>query len=91
MRQILSALIERVHDTCRVEGLRPPDRRTVQRRVNEPDLQKTVRRRGEGDVHAKVSPSLGSYTANRPNEVWQIDHTVADVIVVDDEHRRILR
>jgi len=56
-RPTMSALIERVHDACRVEGLRPPDRRTVQRRVNELDLQKTARRRGEGDILAKVTPS----------------------------------
>ena len=87
-RPTMSALIERVHDACRVEGLRPPDRRTIQRRVNELDLQKTARRRGEGDVLAKVTPSPGSYTADGPNEVWQIDHTVVDVIVVDEEHRR---
>jgi putative transposase len=47
-RPTLSALIERVHDTCRVEGLRPPDCRTIQRRVNELDLQKTARARGGG-------------------------------------------
>nr|WP_246215665.1 transposase family protein [Microvirga makkahensis] len=68
--------------------LRLPDRRTIQRRVNELDLQKTARRRGEGDVLAKVTPSPGTYIADRPNEVWQIDHTVVDVIVVDEEHRR---
>jgi transposase InsO family protein len=39
-------------------------------------------------VLAKVTPSPGSSTADRPNEVWQIDHTVVDVIVVDEEHRR---
>jgi putative transposase len=70
-RPTLKALIERVHDACRVEGLRSPDRRTIQRRVNELDLQKTARRRGEGDVLAKVTPSPGSSTADRPNEVWQ--------------------
>jgi putative transposase len=88
VRPTLKALIERVHDACRVEALRLPDRRTIQRRVNELDLQKTAGRRGEREVLAKVTPSPGSYTADRPNEVWQIDHTVVDVIVVDEEHRR---
>ncbi|WP_114187231.1 DNA-binding domain-containing protein [Microvirga aerophila] len=75
-RPTLKALIERVHDACRVAGLRPPNRRTIQRRVNELDLQKTARRRGEGDALAKVTPSPGSYTADGSNEVWQIDHIV---------------
>jgi len=59
----MTALIERVYDACRVEGLRPPDRPTVQRRVDELDQQKTARRRGEGDVLAKATPSPGTYTA----------------------------
>jgi putative transposase len=34
-----------------------------------------------------VTPSVGRFHAERPNEVWQIDHTIVDLIVVDEETR----
>jgi putative transposase len=34
-----------------------------------------------------VTPSAGRFHAERPNDVWQIDHTIVDLIVVDEETR----
>jgi putative transposase len=31
--------------------------------------------------------SAGRFHAKRPNDVWQIDHTVIDFIVIDEETR----
>ena len=87
-RPTIKALIERVHDACRVEGLCPPNRRTVQRRVDEIEPQHASSGRGEGERTAATTPSPGAYAADRPNEVWQIDHTLVDVIVVDEERRQ---
>lgn len=87
-RPTTKAPVQRVHDACRVEGLRPPTRQTIQRRVDELETRQAARRRGEGDHAAAATPSPGVYTADLPNEVWQIDHTLVDVIVVDEEHRR---
>jgi putative transposase len=87
-RPTIKALVERVHDACRVEGLRLPNRRTVQRRVDELEPLRAASRRGEGELAAAATPSPGAYAADRPNEVWQIDHTLVDVIVVDEEQRQ---
>src|SRR4051812_33450222 len=57
-------------------------------RPDEVEPRQAARRRGEGDLAAAATPSPGAYTADRPNDVWQIDHTLVDVIVVDEEHRR---
>lgn len=87
-RPTIKALVDRVHDACRVEGLRLPTRRTIQRRADEIEPLRAARRRGEGELAAATTPSPGAYVADRPNEVWQIDHTLVDVIVVDEEQRQ---
>ncbi|RFB76696.1 Mu transposase C-terminal domain-containing protein [Methylovirgula sp. 4M-Z18] len=86
-RPSMSALMQRLIDACQVEGLRPPNRRTVKCRVDELERGLVVRRRGEGDVASTVS-SPGSYSASSANEVWQIDHTLVDVIIVDEQLRK---
>ena len=32
-----------------------------------------------------MTPSAGSLPRERPNDVWQIDHTIVDLVVVDEE------
>ena len=83
----MRALIQRVHEASRIEGLPPPHRSTIQRRVDELDLLGAARRRGEVSLEAEVTPSAGRFHAERPNDVWQIDHTIVDLIVVDEETR----
>ena len=43
-----SALMERVHDACHVEGLRAPHRKTIKRRVVDLNPLAAARRRGQG-------------------------------------------
>ncbi len=83
----MSALIRRVQETCRIEGLPPPHRSTIHRRVDELDALGTARRRGEVSLETEVTPSASSFHAERPNDVRQIDHTIVDLIVVDEETR----
>lgn len=83
----MRALIERVHEACRIDGLRLPHRSTIQRRVDELDVLRAARRRGETALEAAATPSAGNYRADKPNEIWQIDHTIVDMIVVDEETR----
>jgi putative transposase len=86
-RPSMRALIQRVHDACRIEGLPLPHRSTIQRRIDELDVLGVAKRRGETALEAATTPSVGSFAAERPNEVWQIDHTIVDLIVVDEETR----
>ena len=72
---------------CRIDGLRLPHRSTIQRRVDELDVLTAARRRGQKALENAVTPSAGNYQSDVPNEIWQIDHTVVDVIVVDEETR----
>lgn len=83
----MRALIERVHEACRIDGLRLPHRSTIQRRVDELNVLRSARKRGEAALEAAATPSAGNYRADKPNEIWQIDHTIVDMIVVDEETR----
>jgi Bacterial TniB protein/Mu DNA binding, I gamma subdomain len=69
-----SALVERVHDACHVEGLRAPHRKTIKRRVVDLNPLAAARRRGQGALAAASTPSPGQFVADRPNAIWQIDH-----------------
>src|SRR5271167_4425612 len=52
-----SALVERVHDACHVEGLRAPHRKTIKRRVVDLNPLAAARRRGQGALEAASTPS----------------------------------
>src|SRR5271166_5722348 len=83
-----SALMERVHDACYVEGLRAPHRKTIKRRGMDLNPLAAARRRGQGSLEAASTPSPGQFVADRPNAIWQIDHTIVDIVVVDEQYRR---
>src|SRR6202050_3888493 len=68
-----SALMERVHDACHVEGLRATPRKTITRRVVHLNPLAAARRRGQGALAAASTPSPGQFVADRPNAIWQIE------------------
>jgi len=71
-----SRLMERIRGACLAEGLHPPHYRTVRRRVMDLTPVSAARRRGERDIETAATPSPGQFVANRPNAIWQIDHTL---------------
>lgn len=83
-----AALLRRIQEVCLTEGLSPPHRSTVQRRVSELIPMAAARKRGEREIEAASTPSPGQFNVAKPNALWQIDHTIVDVIVVDEQFRR---
>jgi putative transposase len=83
-----SALMEQIRGTCLAEGLTVPHYRTVRRRVRDLTPLSSARQRGERDIETATTPSPGQFVASRPNAIWQIDHTLVNVIVVDEQLRR---
>ena len=75
---------------CRNAGLKPPDARTVRRRIKRLSDKEALRRREGGTaVRDKYAPIQGAFPgADWPLAVVQIDHTPVDLILVDDVHRR---
>ncbi|MBD8892614.1 Mu transposase C-terminal domain-containing protein [Roseibium litorale] len=89
-RPTISQLVRDVQTNCISAGLKPPHRRTVVARLKDIDLQKRAKRRGEQTIVKATTAVPGLFKAPRPLAVVQIDHTKADIFVVDEETREPL-
>ena len=74
---------------CHRKNLKPPHRNTLRRRIQTiPGKLAMEKRLGRKAAKAKYSPIRGHFPgADYPLAVVQIDHTKADIILVDDKHR----
>ncbi|WP_233124536.1 integrase catalytic domain-containing protein [Agrobacterium vaccinii] len=81
----VSQLIRDVQTTCVSVGIKPPHRQTIESRIEDIDLQKRAKRRGEAEIVKRTTAVPGVLTASRPLQIVQIDHTKADVFIVDEE------
>jgi putative transposase len=89
-RPPIQELIRQVAVRCRAQGVRIPAAETVKRRVDRIDPARRARlRHDEARVEAmKATP--GKLEAERPLDFVQIDHTLTDVVVVDEETRQFI-
>jgi putative transposase len=87
-RPPVSELVRQVAINCMAAGLRPPHRRTILARLKDIDLQQRARLRQDKAAAKSTTAVPGALRTARPLEVIQIDHTKADVFVVDEETRR---
>jgi len=71
---------------CRDERVPVPSRRSIDRRLQRMPQLRVARRNGPAEVRPVVAP--GSFRVKRPLAVVQIDHTLADVMVVDELYRQ---
>ena len=78
----LSETVRRIQADCNRLGLRPPSRKAIQARLDSLDQREVARYRGELLRAEKLSVRSGSYDVRSPMAVWQVDHTVMDVMVV---------
>jgi len=87
-RPTVSQLVRDVQTNCISVGVKPPHRRTIVARLTDIDVQKRAKRRGEKKIIKATTAVPGVFDASRPLEIVQIDHTKADVFVVDEENRQ---
>ncbi|SFF03606.1 Integrase core domain-containing protein [Sulfitobacter brevis] len=83
----VSQLVRDIRTDCTVEGLKPPHRRTIEKRLGDLDLRQRAQRRGERKIEKATTAVPGTLVASRPLGIVQIDHTKADILVVDEETR----
>lgn len=83
----VSQLVRDIQTDCAVAGLKPPHRRTIEKRLGDLDLRQRAQRRGEQKIEKATTAVPGTLRASRPLEIVQIDHTKADIFVVDEETR----
>lgn len=85
----LAALHRDIIQACSVKGLPPPSRSTVARRIAVLHPTGVTRRREGPDAARLLQAAGGSPPAiDAPLEQVQIDHTVIDLIVVDEHDRQ---
>jgi putative transposase len=74
---------------CRKAKLAPPSYKAVWVRVDSVDPALTIRKReGAGAARDRFAPVKKRLAPKRPLELVQIDHTLADIMVVDEVERR---
>lgn len=73
---------------CERLGLAAPRYSAVRRRLLKMKRATVEGRRNGKGAREAATPRTGSYEVERPWDCWQIDHTKADVIIVDKETRQ---
>lgn len=88
-RHRVSKTVEAVREMCRNAGLTAPHANTVRTRVTGLPRGETLRARGEGELARNtLEPIRGAFPgADHPLAVVQVDHSKADIELVDDETR----
>jgi len=80
----LNDITMEIRRACRTQGIAAPSRHTIARRWERHKERMALEL--ARDPGALIAP--GHLTSNVPLEIVQIDHTQADVFVVDEVHRR---
>jgi putative transposase len=85
----VSLVTEKIKDQCVLENLPLPADSTIRRRILGLNQSYAFRKRhGYKSWCDKYRPVPGNLSSERPMQIVEIDHTLADVILVsDDEHR----
>ncbi|MBL4874449.1 MAG: transposase family protein [Rhodobacteraceae bacterium] len=91
-RPSLSGIVQEIRLECLDSGLKAPTRRTIKARLDAIDQRKVVRKRqGPKAAREQFSAIAGEFTADLPLEIVQVDHTLADIILVDSIDREAFR
>lgn len=85
-------VIEEVQRRCRLAKITAPHANTIRNRINDLQHRQVLRRRGQKDVARNLYDAIkGDFPgATHPYAVVQIDHTPANIILVDEIHRKPL-
>ncbi len=85
----LAAVHREVVRTCRAQGLRAPARNTVASRIARLSPGRVAKARGGADAARGFGAAGGTPpSVTQPLQQVQIDHTVVDVMVVDERDRQ---
>lgn len=89
-RPTVQKTVTEVLRRCMLRGLEPPHPNTIRARLAKVNEEQLLRGRGHKEkAKNKFLPAAGSFpNADYPLAVIQIDHTPADIILVDDIHRK---
>lgn len=88
-RKCVAEVYDEVKLRCHMAKIKAPSRNTIYRRCSAIDQQiKEKKRNGSKAAKDKFAQTMDGYQeATRPLEIVQIDHTLMDIIILDDETR----
>lgn len=88
----INQLHKEIRRLCRLRGVRAPSWHAVKARIAVlAPAELTLARNGPKAARDRFRPVPGQYKAEHAFDVVQIDHTLADVIVVDRQYRKPLQ
>lgn len=84
----VNALVRHVAHNCRAQGLRAPSWDAIKARLDRLDARAVMTaREGYRKAAARFRPVKSPYKAEWALQIVQVDHTLVDVFIVDDQHR----
>lgn len=84
----LASLHREVQQACHKVGATPPSYKAIQSRVRDFDLRQVITRRmGPKQAARLLSPVGAGLHVTEPLQLLQMDHTLVDVVVVDEVDR----
>lgn len=84
----LTDTVKVIGSACESLGLPEPRRTAVRKRLLKIQRAQVEARRNGSKAKEAATPRTGAYAVEAPWDCWQIDHTLADVIVVDKHSRK---
>lgn len=84
----LSSVVGAIRKACAEELLPVPAYSSIARVLSRYDAIEVAKRRGESDRVQALQVRPGSFDVPEPMAVWQIDHTLLDVIIVSEFDRK---
>ncbi|WVX51682.1 hypothetical protein ROLI_047840 (plasmid) [Roseobacter fucihabitans] len=84
-------IVGEIRVECHAKGFQPPSRQTVKARLDAMDQREVLRKRKGAKAARQVFEArAGGLDVERPLGIVQIDHTLADIILVDQADRKPL-
>ncbi|MCK9490710.1 MAG: DDE-type integrase/transposase/recombinase [Sulfurimonas sp.] len=85
----VQAVINRINIECKNQNYKAPGKNTIRNRIHQIAEYEKLKRQGNRSIaRNKFEPVPGSFNADYPLQLIEIDHTPVDLIVVDDETRK---
>jgi putative transposase len=91
-RKSVAKVVLAIRQQCHQAGLVPPGESTIRRRILARPAEEQVRRRqGAKQAREQFTPHKGAFPgADFPLAMVQIDHTLVDILLVDEQYRQAI-
>ena len=87
-RPSVQSVINKINIECKNRGITAPSKNTIRNRIHKLTEYDVLKRQGNRSIaKTKFEPVPGSFGADYPMQLIQIDHTPVDLILVDDDTR----